>query len=69
MPSGFYEDGEVFSTRAGLCFAVLPALVAAQTADELQQQIDSNNAQIQQLDNEIANYQAQLDSTTKQKTR
>ncbi len=57
-----------FSVLALVCvFAALPALAAAQTADELQKQIESNNAQIQQLDNEIANYQAQLDSTTKQK--
>jgi len=56
------------SAIAFICvFAVFASSASAQTAGEIQKQIDENNAQIQQLDNEIANYQAQLDSTTKQK--
>lgn len=45
----------------------LPLFSSAQSAEELQAQIDANNAQIQQLNIEIAQYQKQLDSTTAQK--
>lgn len=55
-------------TFALLCaLSLVPALAAAQSADELQRQIDDNNAQIAQLDKEIAQYQTQLNSTTAQK--
>lgn len=50
-----------------LVAALFPAPAFAQSAEELQKQIDDNNTQIQQLDAEIAQYQTQLDSTTKQK--
>jgi len=40
----------------------------AQTAEDLQQQINDQTAQIAQLDNEIAQYQQQLDDTSKKKT-
>jgi len=43
----------------------LPAF--AQTAAQIQEQIDAQNAQIQQLKNEIAQVQTQLDTTSKQK--
>lgn len=48
-------------------FLFVPMLSGAQTPAELQKQIDDNAAQIAQLDAEIAKYQTQLDSTTKQK--
>ncbi len=49
--------------------ALLPALAHAQTASELQQQIDEHNAQIAALDKEIAQYQVQLDAVgSKKKT-
>jgi murein DD-endopeptidase MepM/ murein hydrolase activator NlpD len=48
-------------------FAILPSLASAQTASDIQKQIDDNNAQISQLDTEIAQYQTQLDATTQQK--
>ncbi len=63
-------------TAVGAVLTVLavfaPAFVFAQSATstaaaDLQRQIDDNNAQISQLDREIAAYQTQLDSTTKQK--
>ena len=47
--------------------SVTPLISSAQSAEELQQQIDQNSTQIQQLNAEIAQYQTQLDSTTKQK--
>ncbi|OGG69564.1 hypothetical protein A3F27_00385 [Candidatus Kaiserbacteria bacterium RIFCSPHIGHO2_12_FULL_53_13] len=54
---------------AFLTFAVLisPLVAVAQSADELQKQIDSNTAQIAALEKEIAQYQVQLDATIKQK--
>jgi murein DD-endopeptidase MepM/ murein hydrolase activator NlpD len=45
----------------------LPLFVFAQSKSDIQKQIDDNNAQIQALDAEIAQYQRQLDSTTAQK--
>lgn len=49
--------------------ALLPALAHAQTASELQQQINEHNAQIAALDKEIAQYQIQLDAVgSKKKT-
>ena len=44
-----------------------PSLTVAQTADELQQQISEHNAQIAALDQEIAQYQKQLDATSNAK--
>jgi murein DD-endopeptidase MepM/ murein hydrolase activator NlpD len=62
------------SLAAGLLLLPLHALAQDTTtisgtggAFDLQQQIDVNNAQIAQLDQEIAQYQAQLDDTTAQK--
>jgi murein DD-endopeptidase MepM/ murein hydrolase activator NlpD len=55
-----------------LAITILPSCAVAQSAasttSDLQTQIDSHNAQISQLDKEIAQYQAQLDavSATKQ---
>jgi murein DD-endopeptidase MepM/ murein hydrolase activator NlpD len=50
---------------------VVPSLSLAEnatsTAAAIQQQIDDNNAQIQQLDAEIAQFQTQLNATTQQK--
>lgn len=46
---------------------MLPFISYAQSASEIQSQIDANNAEIEKLDKEIAQYQAQLDATTKQK--
>ncbi len=52
---------------AGLAFAA-PA-VHAETPDELRKAIDEHNAQIQELDKEIAQYEAQLTAVgTKKKT-
>lgn len=50
-----------------LCVGTFVLPVSAQTASEIQAQIDAQNAQIQQLKNEIAQVQTQLDSTSKQK--
>lgn len=57
----------VYILALACVFSVAPLICSAQTADELQKQIDDNNAQVQQLDTEIAQYQTQLDATTKQK--
>lgn len=46
---------------------VLPGLAFAQTADELQRQIDDQNAQIAALNKEIEQYQTQLDATSQKK--
>ncbi len=45
----------------------LPFTAAAQTASEIQAQINEQNAQIAALNKEIAQYQTQLNNTTKQK--
>lgn len=53
-----------------ICLAAItagPMHAAAQSAEQLQQQIADNNAQIEALNKEIAQYQAQLNSTTAQK--
>lgn len=58
-------------TPVVLCIilALYPFLSLAQSASELQQQIDEHSAQIAQLDKEIAQYQTQLDVVgTKKKT-
>lgn len=52
---------------AVLCAALIPVPSFAQSAAEIQKQIDDNNAQIEQLDREIATYQTQLDATTQKK--
>ncbi|MDP3965533.1 MAG: peptidoglycan DD-metalloendopeptidase family protein [bacterium] len=46
---------------------IVPGLAFAQSAEELQQQIDEQNSQIAALNKEIAEYQAQLDATSKKK--
>ncbi|MDO8552199.1 MAG: peptidoglycan DD-metalloendopeptidase family protein [bacterium] len=46
---------------------IIPGLLFAQTADELQRQIDEQNAQIATLNKEIAQYQTQLNATSKKK--
>ncbi len=50
-----------------LLLSCAPFFAVAQTADELQQQIDQHNAQIAQLDKEIAQYQTQLNATSAKK--
>ena len=55
------------SAACALAALISPLLVFGDEASDLQKQIDDNNAQIQQLDAEIAKYQTQLDATTKQK--
>lgn len=53
---------------AALIIAVImPVLASAQTSDEIQKQIDDQNAQIAELNKEIAQYQVQLDATSKKK--
>ncbi len=50
-------------------FAIYPLASSAESASDLQQQIDQQTAQIAQLDKEIAQYQAELDAIgTKKKT-
>jgi murein DD-endopeptidase MepM/ murein hydrolase activator NlpD len=51
----------------GAALLSLPLMTFAQSASEIQKQIEENNKQIQSLDAEIAQYQSQLDATTKQK--
>ena len=46
---------------------IAPGLLFAQTADELQRQIDDQNAQIAILNKEIQQYQTQLDATSQKK--
>jgi murein DD-endopeptidase MepM/ murein hydrolase activator NlpD len=52
-----------------LVFATLtaPTFLLAQTAAEIQQKIDEQNAQLKQIDAEIAKYQADLDAATGKK--
>ncbi len=55
---------------ASACLALLlcaPLVARAQSAGELQSQIDQHNAQISQLDAEIAQYQKQLTATSAKK--
>ena len=47
--------------------AIIPALVLAQSTDELQKQIDEHNAQIAALNKEVEQYQKQLDATSEKK--
>lgn len=46
---------------------MVPGLALAESADELQTQIDDQNSQIAALNKEIAEYQVQLDATSKKK--
>ena len=46
---------------------ILPGLAFAQSADELQKQIDEQNSQIAALNKEIEQYQKQLDATSEKK--
>ncbi len=48
-------------------FAFLPAQAGAQTLEELKKQVDDNAAEITKLNKEIAEYEAQLKTTTTQK--
>lgn len=57
--------GSVIAIACVLCAS--PFFASADTQEELQAQIDANNAQVQQLNIEIAQYQKQLNSTTAQK--
>src|SRR3989344_5033651 len=57
----------LWSTAFLLLAVVLPLSVNAQSAAELQKQIDDNNAQVEQLDKEIAQYQTQLDAVSSRK--
>lgn len=57
----------LWSTAFLLLAVVLPLSVNAQSAAELQKQIDDNNAQVEQLDKEIAQYQTQLDAVSSKK--
>ncbi len=57
--------------RAVLTLAIaavlLPCATFADTASDIQQQIDQHNAAIDQLDKEIAQYQTQLNVVSSQK--
>ena len=46
---------------------IVPGLAFAQSADELQKQIDEQNSQIAALNKEIEQYQKQLDATSEKK--
>jgi len=48
-------------------FLLLPSMISAQSADEIQKAIDAQNTQIEQLNKEIAQYQTQLDATSAKK--
>jgi len=50
-----------------LFVSVVPLYAMAQTADELKQQINDQNAQLANINKEIAQYQAQLDATSAKK--
>lgn len=50
-----------------LAACILPALVYAQSADDLQKQIDDHSTQIEALNKEIAQYESQLKATSQQK--
>lgn len=58
---------QVYILAVACLFSIAPFISSAQSAAELQQQIDDNSAQVAQLNGEIAQYQFQLDATTKQK--
>lgn len=61
----------IYSCACGAILAlmlfILPFISAAQTAEELQRQIEDNTSQITQLDKEIAQYEAQLTTVSKEK--
>ncbi|HEY4514389.1 MAG TPA: peptidoglycan DD-metalloendopeptidase family protein [Candidatus Paceibacterota bacterium] len=48
-------------------FSTMPLVLGAQTAEELRKQIDDNTLQIEQLNKEIAQYEAQLTAVAGQK--
>jgi len=62
-------NGSFLRNAASLVVAavIVPGFVFAQTADELQKQIDEHNSQIVTLNKEIEQYQKQLDATSKKK--
>ncbi len=60
---GFVVGVCIFATSV----LAIPSLTAAQSAEELQQQINVHSAQIDALDKEIAQYEAQLKETSAQK--
>jgi murein DD-endopeptidase MepM/ murein hydrolase activator NlpD len=47
--------------------SIVPIVVIAQSADQLQKQIDEHTTQIEQLEKEIAQYETQLKATSQQK--
>jgi murein DD-endopeptidase MepM/ murein hydrolase activator NlpD len=63
----FVKAGALLSAIILPVLFIVPMTVSAQSPAELQAQINENNAQIEQLNKEIAQYQAQLDTTTKAK--
>ncbi len=56
----------VFLVALVLC--VTPLTLRAETSAEIQKQIDAQNAQLEAVNKEIAQYQAQLDATSAKKT-
>jgi murein DD-endopeptidase MepM/ murein hydrolase activator NlpD len=56
-----------FAASVAAALVIVPILVFGQTAEELQSQIDEQNSQIAALNAEIAQYQSQLDATSKKK--
>ncbi|MDO8521938.1 MAG: peptidoglycan DD-metalloendopeptidase family protein [bacterium] len=56
-----------YAASVAIALIVVPGLVFAQSTDELQKQIDEHNSQITTLNKEIAQYQAQLDTTSQKK--
>lgn len=58
---------QTMSAFVALIFIWSPSIAVAQTAAELQLQINSHDAQISQLDKEIAEYQKQLNATSAKK--
>lgn len=55
------------SASLALMLSLMPLRAVAQSAAELQQQIDQHNSQITQLDKEIAGYQKELSATSAKK--
>jgi murein DD-endopeptidase MepM/ murein hydrolase activator NlpD len=54
-------------TIAVVFLLCVPAFISAQSTDEIKKAIDAQNQQIDQLNKEIAQYQTQLDTTSKKK--
>lgn len=62
----FFAQACVFSLLL-ISISAMPVLTHAQSASELQKQIDENSAQIEALNKEIAQFQTQLNATQAQK--